>query len=373
MLGMSAAQLCRLEKARNMPTFQTLRRLAEALDIDILDLTRPPDDAPTACKDERYGDYVDPADIDLILTTGIPPAATARRFGKPPAAIGSVPSRFGFAHEIGEETASPFGMQEDGLPVPVSETSFFNKSLPLERLKAEVLKYRVAEKLAGAPGKTTLHLHFPAEAESNDPEALAKAVRAAGGIGSAPLPDIVPFLEDKGIRVVETELPHGDDAEIFWDEKDRNAWLFLNRDAPDERRRFSAAAELGNLLMFIASGCECVRRTPLAKRFAKDFAYAFLIPGDALREISYQFGRKRDNWTLGLVHRVRSRFGVSAETLIYRLSLLGIISHGLKSSLLKAGKEGPGADGDDGRPRSNRKASRPSRYDGLAELAGKRD
>lgn len=397
-LGMSAAQLCRLEKARHMPTFQTLRRLADALDIDIQDLTRRPDGQAPDANDP--GEVAEPktAFVEDGLRTmfveeetyASSPPRSNKRARVPTGCMALVRPRIerkvltstgdwkrlreplrefsGFDEAFEEEPhreSHPF-------PTPVLEaTEPFLRGTWQARADVKILEYRLAEKRAGAPAKTSLPLHFPAEVEADDPEALARAVRTAGGIGVAPLPDAVSFLEDKGIRVIETTLPPDEDSLLFWDEADHNAWLFLNRATTDERQQFRAATELGNLLMYLARGRKAIPDTPLARRFAKDFAAAFLMPDAALRELSYQLGRKRDDWTLDLVYHVKQRFGVSAEAFTYRLALLNLIRQSLKSHFIKEIKAWYNEHGHTEPHPSNRKGSRRSRYDNLLELAGK--
>lgn len=409
-LGMSAAQLCRLEKARHMPTFQTLRRLAEALDIDIQDLTRPPPEDSAQEENSMLPEVNEP--IGFLEAIGIPDCATERPkttksrrpFSLVPAlkhVSAKVPPRkpdsdspanhrlveckglrsmrnpvrirpLGDYLEVREPTLEPPKTGEHPFPAPVLETTEpILRGSWQARAAVKILEYRLAEKRANAPAKTSLPLLFPAEVASEDPEALARAVRTAGGIGVAPVPDAVSFLEDKGIRVIETALPPGTDSLVFWDEADHNAWLFLDRATTDERQQFRAATELGNLLMYLARGRKPIPDTPLARRFAKDFAAAFLMPDAALRELSYQLGRKRDDWTLDLVYHVKQRFGVSAEAFTYRLALLNLIRQSLKSHFIKEIKAWYDEHGHTEPHPSNRKGTRRSRYDNLLELAGK--
>lgn len=415
-LGMSAAQLCRLEKARHMPTFQTLRRLAEALDIDIQDLTRPPpedsaqEEIPTLSEADEAPGFLEamgipdcaaerpkttksrkpfshvpalkrlcakvaprmsasgsPAIRCLVPPRGIEEKAN-RAFLRDPVRIRPLDDYL----EVREPTLEPPKTEEHPFPAPVLETTE-----PLLRgswkakANVKILEYRLAEKRANAPAKASLPLLFPAEVASEDPEALARAVRTAGGLGVAPVPDAVSFLEDKGIRVIETTLPPRTDSLVFWDEADHNAWLFLDRATTDERQQFRAATELGNLLMYLARGRKPIPDTPLARRFAKDFAAAFLMPDAALRELSYQLGRKRDDWTLDLVYHVKQRFGISAEAFTYRLALLNLIRQSLKSHFIKEIKAWYDEHGHTEPHPSNRKGTRRSRYDNLLELAGK--
>lgn len=382
-LGMSAAQLCRLEKARHMPTYQTLRRIAAALDIDIQDLTRSPlgeDDKVSSMA--SVGPSGAERIFERIYREGVHPKSVQKMLFRPR------PVRLRRLDAVSESNEDEDSLSmEDLAPVGRSSTAPKHEWHPFPTAVLEaserflggewqamagvkVLEYRLAEKKADVPSRLSLPLHFPAEVAGEDPDALARAVRTAGGIGVAALPDVVTFLEDKGVRVIETTLPQGENSLILWDGGDRNAWLFLDRAATDERQQFRAAMELGNLLQFVANGYERVPDTPLTRRFSKDFASAFLMPDAALRELSYQLGRTRDNWTLDLIYHVKQRFGVSAEAFTYRLALLNLIRQGLKTEFIKEIKSWYDQNGHTEPHPSKRKASRRSRYDNLLGLIG---
>jgi len=63
-----------------------------------------------------------------------------------------------------------------------------------------------------------------------------------------------------------------------------------------------------------------------AKRAAKHFAAAFLMPDSAVKTTVGQLGITPDTWTWDLVLRIKHRFGISAEAFVYRLKELNLIT-----------------------------------------------
>lgn len=70
-----------------------------------------------------------------------------------------------------------------------------------------------------------------------------------------------------------------------------------------------------------------------AGRAAGRFAATFLMPEKAVRASVSQFGVTQDAWSWGLFLRIKHRFGVSAQSFLYRLHELDLISPKLTNKL----------------------------------------
>ena len=321
--GMSAAQICRIEKDRHAPSVRTLRRIADALGVPLAGLAAGADAAAAA-----------------------PVAADAA-----PAPVEDAEDFFGSLRPVG--AVSPADL-------PAAARA---------RVRRLVLEYRELERKAGGPVRPSLPLDYPAEIGTEDADALARAVRRAAGIADAVLFDSVNLLENKGLRVVPADLPEAIDAFALWDAPARNVWLVLRKDASDERQQFRAACALADTLRFVAGGARTpVADTPWNKRFAKAFAASFLMPEGSLRELCYRLGLDEDSWTWDLLLREKNRYGVSAETFALRLEALELLKPALRQRLVRRIREWKAAHGGAEPNPSARKSLRHSRFSDLKML-----
>ena len=192
------------------------------------------------------------------------------------------------------------------------------------RLAREVREWKKLERAAGVAGCATLPLFFPSAAGQG--ALLAREVRTAAGIGPAVAVDPVALLESKGFRVLETKLPAGLDSWSLWDPEDGNAFVFLREAATTERKRFRAAFELGHLARFVSGGCRPLRDIGASRKTSRAFAAAFLLPEEAVREAAHGLAIGPEDWTWELVLALKERFGVSAETFLYRIEELDLLS-----------------------------------------------
>ena len=338
--GMSAAQVCRIEKDRHAPSVRTLRRIADALGVPLADLAAgeasPANAAPVRASAPRP-----PEESDFLSAEEAPVAYGATRDD-------------GFF-----ESLRPVGAVSPA-DLPAAARS---------QVRRLVLEYRELERRANVPTTPSLPLDYPAEIGTEDADALARSVRRAAGIADAVLFDSVNLLENKGLRVVPADLPEAIDAFALWDGAARNVWLVLRRNATDERQQFRAACALADTLRFVAGGARRpVADTPWNKRFAKAFAASFLMPEGALRELCYRLGLRDDSWTWDLLLREKHRYGVSAETFALRLEELELLRPALRQRLVRRIREWKEAHGGAEPNPSARKVLRHSRFSDLKML-----
>lgn len=149
-----------------------------------------------------------------------------------------------------------------------------------------------------------------------DPATAARSLRQAWQLGEQPISNMIKLLESKGVRVFSlAENTKNVDAFSCW----RNSvpYIFLNTFKTAERSRLDAAHELAHLSLHKHGG---PRQGREAETEANAFASAFLMPEADVRA------------RLPIVHRLdqvisaKTRWGVSAAALSYRVHKLGILS-----------------------------------------------
>jgi Zn-dependent peptidase ImmA (M78 family) len=149
-------------------------------------------------------------------------------------------------------------------------------------------------------------------------------VRELLGLGIAPVGDITATLADAGLIVLVRPLGIGGPEGLYVRRANYGAVL-LNGDAYLPRLRFTAAHELGHheygaqaaVDVYIGASTD-----PEEKR-ANAFAAAFLMPRDAV--VQRILGPTPEAET---VVEVANEFGVSYQTLVFRLHNLGLLPGG---------------------------------------------
>ena len=159
---------------------------------------------------------------------------------------------------------------------------------------------------------------YPVHRDLADAEEAANALRRHWGFGIDPIPNLVELLEEQGVKVFALPLDniHGVAARARRAHGPRLPVVVINETEWGERQRFTAAHELGHMILDVAS--------PLnAEKAAHRFAGAFLMPAEALfREV----GRYRKSISLRELVALKSLFGVSLQALTYRCKDLRIFS-----------------------------------------------
>lgn len=159
-------------------------------------------------------------------------------------------------------------------------------------------------------------------------EELAAAVRGFLGVEHSVVFDYAELLEANGFRVISVDFLDTLASCSYFDSQYRNAFFFLNRNFNAEKQLFSLAYELGMVYMWGNRGIQNQNDEfsgDEAHRVACKFAAFFLMPREAVQKSVRQLGIKPENWTFELLVRIKQRFGVSAESFLYRLRELKLI------------------------------------------------
>lgn len=159
---------------------------------------------------------------------------------------------------------------------------------------------------------------IPADADASGAERCAQEVRSAWGIPPGPIPDVVSALEHHGIVCARYHADtHAVDA-FSVPFPDRPVVILGDDKAKRDRERFSAAHELGHLVMHEVEHAGTKRIEEQAHRFAA----AFLTPANEIRrELP-----STPEWSHLLA--LKRRWGVSIAALLMRARSLGVMPDG---------------------------------------------
>jgi len=233
--------------------------------------------------------------------------------------------------------------------VPVSRPTFVNTSAvplasPVHLLPASgqyapslltlfedlVHAYLTLEDLCGATRRAAIPLTLAMPHTEAGIEDLAMRVRTLLGVGPAVIFDYMELFENAGLRVIFAPLPNKVQSAACYDRQNENAFLFITtgRIVNTERQLFRLVYELGRIYCHTGGVTQVAGRAkPLdAGHVAAKFTAFFLMPAEAVHATVRQIGVRSDGWTWELLLRIKHRFGVSAETFLYRLDELGLIA-----------------------------------------------
>ena len=281
--GMSAAQLCKIERGRNELTASTLRRLSDALGVPV-----------SVLLGEGAGE---PSPIGAI--------AVSREVVEPPVAQGFVPVLSSLADD---------------------------ESVLAEVARAE-REMSAEEERLGVSRPTALQLVYAYGGDERSAELLARDVRVSLGMGSQPRVDLEPVLESVGVRVVKMRRPARFQSASFYNVERRRFSIALNSANTLERNAYRLAYELGGAVRFASTGYRTVVDEGSEHRFLRSFSAAFLMPEEAVRGAVAGLGIGSRQWTMAALVYVKERFGVSAEAFALRLENLGLIMPSLRQAL----------------------------------------
>ncbi len=148
----------------------------------------------------------------------------------------------------------------------------------------------------------------------------ADALRAAWSLGMDPIPSLCELLEDKGIKVVEADLPesvNGLSCHVLRGGEIVAEAVMVSSRINVERKRFTLAHELAHRIIR-STGNPVIDVEAAMNRFAG----AFLVPGQRLRD---EMGQDRHRITYYEIMRIKHMYGVSAASVLVRLGQVGVL------------------------------------------------
>ena len=280
--NMNVTQLWALENGRFSPTIRNAERIANALDITLLQLLSSPDE------------QLNP-----------PPGAADGAKRRPRAPVSGI---------------MPILKSSDNTPGVDAPTR--------DRLHSLIEKARGFESAQSALTPTNLPLSSQVSTSEAGAEQLAYELRAHLDIGSAIVHDTIPLFESYGMRVLDAKLPEKPGSISFYDTKNKNFTVFIAEQFKKKpwRRDFLLLTEIGRAFLFTRHDHLPRHETARSRRFAHHFAATFLQPESAVRNAVYSLNVKPDEWTYELLLRMKERFGVSAQFFAIRLKELVLVT-----------------------------------------------
>ena len=165
------------------------------------------------------------------------------------------------------------------------------------------------------------HRRCDSVASEADIDEKADDLRSSWDLGMDPIPSLCLLLEQKGIKVVEDDLPervNGLGCHVVRDGKRVAEAVIVSSRINIERKRFTVAHELAHRII------RSTDNPAIRLEDAKDrFAGAFLMPG---RHLVEAVGERRNRITYYEIVRLKHLYGVSAVALLVRLRQLAILS-----------------------------------------------
>ena len=281
--GMSAAQLCKIERGKSELTASTLRRLADGLGVP----------------------------VSAVLGEGcrVPDASAV------PDDVRSAPDAADYVPVL----ALSAGEME-----VLGAVCDFETALAVE------------EERLGIDGQTALQLVYAYGGDERSAELLARDVRVSLGVGSQPRADLAQVLECIGVRVVKVRRPSSFQSAAFYNLRRRTLSIALNASNTPERNLYRLAYELGGAVRFASHGYSTIVDEGVEHRFLRAFTAAFLMPEEAVRGAVARLGVGPRQWAMETLVFVKERFGVSAEAFARRLESLGLIAPSVRQTLRDA-------------------------------------
>lgn len=153
-------------------------------------------------------------------------------------------------------------------------------------------------------------------------ETLADKVRESWKLGTNPIPDMTELMEEKGLKVLITDLPDRVDGLTCMvkspDHTLKIPVIVINKGKTLERRRLTLAHELAHQLIEAGNFDE-----KEAEKAAQRFAGAFLMPRE---HVEQEVGKRRHAFGFQELIELKRIYRVSGAAFIVRLRDLGIIT-----------------------------------------------
>lgn len=161
---------------------------------------------------------------------------------------------------------------------------------------------------------------YEIEGEHGSPEQIAEKVRRAWKLQDGPIENLARLVEAAGIVIFWCDFGPASIDGVSLQLPDLPPCVFLNKDRPADRVRFSLAHELGHLVMH-------AQPSDTMEDEANQFASALLMPR---RAFAASCARRID---IGELARLKMLWRVSMQAALYRAKSIGILSDNQSSYL----------------------------------------
>ena len=161
---------------------------------------------------------------------------------------------------------------------------------------------------------------YDSAASESQIDEWADELRGVWDLGLDPIPSLCELLEEKGVKVVEADLPasiNGLSCHVLRGGEIVAEAVVVSSRSNVERKRFTLAHELAHRVIRFDANPAFGMETAMNR-----FAGAFLVPGRSLRE---EVGTDRHRITYYEIIRLKHIYGVSAAALLMRLGQVGVL------------------------------------------------
>ena len=197
-----------------------------------------------------------------------------------------------------------------------------------DRAKAEAVlidnleRYLTIEEVLGIPssGDSFEDRHYDSVATEGEIDETADKLRNAWDLGMDPVPSLCALLEEKGIKVVEADLPErisGLACRVMRNGRVVADAVVVSKRTNVERKRLTLAHELAHRIIR-STGNPAIKLEAAMNRFAG----AFLVPS---RHLVEEAGAGRHRVTYYEIIRLKHTYGVSAAAMLVRLGQVGVL------------------------------------------------
>ena len=197
-----------------------------------------------------------------------------------------------------------------------------------DRAKAEAVlidnleRYLTIEEVLGIPssGNSFQDRCYDSVATEGQIDETADKLRNAWDLGMDPVPSLCALLEEKGIKVVEADLPErisGLACRVMRNGRVVADAVVVSKRTNVERKRLTLAHELAHRIIR-STGNPAIKLEAAMNRFAG----AFLVPG---RHLIEKAGAGRHRVTYYEIIRLKHTYGVSAAAMLVRLGQVGVL------------------------------------------------
>ncbi len=175
----------------------------------------------------------------------------------------------------------------------------------------------------------------------NSPQEIANKIRLFLGVPAGPIDNIVSLLEKNGVIVMFLDLDDMDKFDgLTMFTTNQAPVIWINRNTPNDRKRFNLAHELGHLVMHLRS--EDLEKSEDQKEIeANQFAGEFLMPESQCKEDLFKLkykdlGMKKLYWKVSkaaIIFRAKELKCIPEETAKYLYVTLGRFGERKKESV----------------------------------------
>lgn len=234
-----------------------------------------------------------------------------------------------FYEKVSDLLQYPLSLFKQNIIILPDYLVYYRKKKSLKKIEVDkikyslhILKYGVKELLKSVDiPNNVIYLNTT---DNGCPEDIAKFVRQKWKIPQGPIDNLVQWIEKAGILVFAIDAPQEFDGQVLPDEEGLPI-ICVNRNFTGDRLRNTLAHELGHLIMHTNY---MPKKDDDYEDEAKRFAAEFLMP-----EKDIWVDLNDGNLTLQKLASLKSYWGVSMSSLVYRAKELNIIDENKKVSL----------------------------------------